>query len=184
MDRPVIEIQVRTATEDLWGEIEHFLGYKPGKRTSFSVKHQFQVIGGQLSAIDEHFDFLNEELKRYQQEARWRNTDPLNTENFAAVLAEVEIGCDQDEIDALLRLLFSRGVVCVQDFFDRVDFSRLQRMRQIYLKEENRYPTNFELVATIATLTGAESEKEIAELTRRNIAFLKAWDSVRKNIGY
>ena len=104
----------------------------------------------------------------------------MNTENLAAVLAEVEVGCDQDEIDALLRLLFSRGVECVQGFFDRANFARLQRIRQIYLKEEGRYPTNFELVATIATLTGSESEKEVEELTKRNVAFLKAWDAVRK----
>ena len=124
-ERPVIELQVRTITEELWSEIEHVLGYKPGKRTSFSVRHQFQVISGQLSAIDEHFDFLNEELKRYQQEARWQNTDPLNTENLAVVLAAVEVGCDQDEVDALLRLLFSRGIESVQDFFSRANFTRL-----------------------------------------------------------
>ncbi len=180
-ERPVIELQVRTITEELWSEIEHVLGYKPGKRTSFSVRHQFQVISGQLSAIDEHFDFLNEELKRYQQEARWQNTDPLNTENLAAVLAAVEVGCDQDEVDALLRLLFSRGIESVQDFFSRVNFTRLERIRRTYMKEEGRNPTNFELVATIATLDGTENEKEVEELTRRNVAFLKAWDAVRKN---
>jgi putative GTP pyrophosphokinase len=178
-DRPVIELQVRTITEDLWGEVEHVLGYKPGKRTSFAVKRQFQVISGQLSAIDEHFDFLNEELRRYQQEARWQNTDPLNTENLPAVLASVEVGCDQDEIDALLRLLFSRGIRQVQDFFDRANFDRLQRIRQTYIKDEGRNPSNFELVATIATLSGSEAPKEVEELTRRNIAFLKAWDAVR-----
>jgi putative GTP pyrophosphokinase len=182
-ERPVIELQLRTITEDLWSEVEHVLGYKPGKQTSFSVKHQFQVISGQLSAIDEHFDFLNAELKRYQNEVRWQNTDPLNTENLAAVLAEVEVGCDQDEVDPLLRLLFSRGVVSVQDFFSRANFARLQRIRQTYMREESRNPTNFELVATIATLDGNENEKEVEELTRRNVAFLKAWDAVRQRPG-
>ena len=49
------------------------------------------------------------------------------------------------------------------------------------MKEEGRNPTNFELVATIATLDGTENEKEVEELTRRNVAFLKAWDAVRNN---
>jgi hypothetical protein len=80
----------------------------------------------------------------------------------------------------LLRLLFSRGVVSVQDLFSRANFARVQRIRQTYMREESRNPTNFELVATIATLDGTENEKEVEELTRRNVAFLKAWDAVRQ----
>lgn len=41
-----------------------------------------------VSIIDEYFDFLNEEQKRYQHAARWRNAGQLNTENLAAMLAE------------------------------------------------------------------------------------------------
>jgi putative GTP pyrophosphokinase len=178
--RPLIELQVRTLAEELWGEIEHVLGYKPGKHTSFAVGRQFQIIGEQLAAIDEHFNFLNAELQRYQVEARWQNTDPLNAENLAAILSEVEIGCDQDEIDSLLRLLYSRGIERVQDLFDRANLERLSVVRATYLKDKGRYPTNFEIVATIAMLGGTESPKAVEETTRRNIAFLKAWDDVRR----
>lgn len=46
---PWFELQVRTLAEDAWGEIEHILGYKPDKRTSFAVKQQFRIISAILS---------------------------------------------------------------------------------------------------------------------------------------
>lgn len=59
--RPWFELQVRTLAEDVWGEVEHIIGYKPDKKTSFAVKTQFYVISRELSAIDEHFNLLYEE---------------------------------------------------------------------------------------------------------------------------
>ena len=38
------EVQVRTVAEELWGEIEHHIGYKAEQRTAFSVQRQFRVI--------------------------------------------------------------------------------------------------------------------------------------------
>ena len=43
-DRPWFELQLRTMVEDVWGEIEHVLGYKPAKRTSLAVRKQFKIL--------------------------------------------------------------------------------------------------------------------------------------------
>lgn len=52
---PWFELQVRTMTEHTWGEIEHVLGYKPEKGTSFTIQKQFHIISKLLGAVDEHF---------------------------------------------------------------------------------------------------------------------------------
>jgi putative GTP pyrophosphokinase len=94
-ENPWFELQLRTLCEDLWGEIEHVLGYKPGKHTSFAVRKQFRIISRTLEAIDDHFNFLFEELSRFQQEVSIDDRDTLNAENLPGVLREMGIGCAQ-----------------------------------------------------------------------------------------
>ena len=75
--RPWFELQVRTLAQDVWGEIEHILGYKPEKKTSFAVRKQFWILSKQLGAIDEHFNFLYEELISFQEESEAEDKDLL-----------------------------------------------------------------------------------------------------------
>jgi putative GTP pyrophosphokinase len=182
-ERPWFEIQVRTLAEDVWGEIEHVLGYKPEKRTSFAVRKQFQILSGQLTAIDEHFNLLFEELARFQEEVTYADTNPLNAENLPPVLSELGIGCAQKEIDGLLKLLASRGFQTVGDLRRESSGRRLEIIRNTFRSSEGREPGNFEIVAGVAATRGIEDEASIASAVREQIAFLDAWMQLRTEFG-
>jgi putative GTP pyrophosphokinase len=180
-ERPWFELQLRTITEHTWGEIEHVLGYKPDKRTSFAVRKQFQIIGKLLEAIDEHFNFLFEELSRFQTEVAYEDSDPLNAENLPAVLVDVGLGCAQKEIDGLLKLLVSRGVENPGTLRKIATTRTLEIVRSTYYSEKGRPPNNFEAVASLATLIGALSEAEQAEKVKAQIAFLNTWEEFKRD---
>jgi putative GTP pyrophosphokinase len=183
VERPWFEIQVRTLAEDVWGEIEHVLGYKPEKRTSLAVRKTFQILSSQLTAIDEHFNLLYEELSRFQEEVNYPDTNPLNAENLPPVLNDLGIGCAQREIDGLLKLLASRGFRSVGDLRKEASGRRLEIVRNTFRSSEGREPGNFEVVAGLAAIRGVDDEDGIAAAVREQIAFLEAWLKMRKDIG-
>jgi len=178
--RPWFELQVRTLAEHVWGEIEHILGYKPDKRTSLAVRQQFQIISSQLTAIDEHFNLLFEELTRFQQEVTFVEGDPLNAENLPAVLRDINVGCAQKEIDGLLKLLNSRGIETVGMLLDVATVARMDIIRNTYRGQDGRSPDNFEVVASLAAIKGMEEQEKIVEAIRTQINFLKAWEEIKK----
>jgi len=176
--RPWFEIQVRTLVEDTWGEIEHILGYKPNKRTSFAVKHQFRIISAHLGAIDRHFNFLHEELLRFQTEANYKQTDPLNAENFPGVLNEIGLSCAQAEIDGLLKLLNSRKVRVVGELVSIGTSRRLETIRNTYRSQIGRAPNDFETIANLANLKGSPEPEEVDRI-RAQIQYLAAWEELK-----
>lgn len=182
-ENPYFEVQLRTLSEDLWGEIEHILGYKPGKHTSFAVRKQFKIISKNLEALDEHFNFLFEELSRFQEEVVFGDLDPLNAENLPHLLREVGLGCAQREIDGLLKLLFSRGIRTVQELRGVATARRIDLIRNAYLLEGGRQPINFEYVANLANLYGVDDEKETIERIRAHREFLEFWGGFKERDG-
>lgn len=179
-ERPWFELQVRTLVEDVWGEVEHVLGYKPEKRTSFAVRRQFQIISKQLAAVDEHFNFLHSELTRFQEEVTYDESDPLNAENLPTELATMGIGCSQSEIDGLLKVLISRNIPTVGALRLVANPRRVELIRNTFSNVEGRPPKNFEFVAHLAALLGCDDETEQVALIKGQIEFLKGWESIRK----
>jgi putative GTP pyrophosphokinase len=180
--RPWFELQIRTLAEDLWGEIEHILGYKPNKKTSFAVRKQFQIIGAQLTAIDEHFNLLYEELSRFQEESLYRDESPLNAENLPPVLNELGIGCAQKEIDGLLKLLVSRRIETVGELRTEARQERMEAIRAIYRGREGRVPNDFEVVASVAAIRGLKQLNDIEQAVKSQIDFLKAWEKLKEDL--
>lgn len=178
-DRPWFEIHVRTLVEDVWGDIEHILGYKPNKRTSFAVRKQFQIISSQLTAIDEHFNLLYEELTRFQEEAIYRDLDPLNAENLPSVLSEIGISCAQREIDGLLKLLTSRSVRNVGELRESANQKRLALIKSVFQEIEDRAPTHFEIVAAIGATHDISDDGDVRIAISGQIEFLKAWEKLK-----
>ncbi len=180
-NRPWFELQVRTLVEDVWGEIEHILGYKPNKRTSFAVKKQFQIISSQLTAIDEHFNLLYAELSRFQQEANYRDLDPLNAENLPPVLSEIGISCAQREIDGLLKLLTSRNVKTIGELKDSASQRKLLLIKSVFQEIEERIPTQFEIVAALGAIReiADDDEVHIKAAVKGQIEFLTAWEKLK-----
>jgi putative GTP pyrophosphokinase len=181
--RPWFEIQVRTLVEDAWGEIEHILAYKPDKQTSLAVKKQFQIISSQLTAIDEHFNLLHEELTRFQEEVTYEDDDPLNAENLPAILGKAGIPCVQREIDGLLRLLNSRGVGKVSQLSldSKDDKKRLDLIRSVFQEKERRKATPFEIVAAIGATHNLKNDNDIRASVATQIDFLNAWQDMLQN---
>jgi putative GTP pyrophosphokinase len=180
-DNPWFELQLRTLCEDLWGEIEHVLGYKPEKRTSFAVRKQFRIISRSLEAIDDHFNFLYEELSRYQEERPLDDADILNAENIATVLGDMSIGCAQSEIFGMLKILASRGIRAVGDLRMLGTPRRIQVIRNTYRLDEARDPINFELVTNLANLQDIENEAEMLDRVRSQMAFLNTWTEFKRH---
>lgn len=183
-ERPWFELQVRTLVEDVWAEVEHILGYKPDKKTSFAVRKQFQIISSQLTAIDEHFNFLFEELSRFQEEAgeevEFKSSDPLNAENLPSVLNLIGVGCAQKQIGGLLKLLASRGLQTVGALQSVGTSKTLEVIRNTYNREEGRLPDDFEIVANLANLFGCENEDEKTDRIKAQLAFGKAWEELKR----
>lgn len=181
-ERPRIEIQVRTLVGDLWAEIEHILGYKPGKHTSFAVRKQFQILASQLTTIDEHFNFLYTELSRFQEIVAYEEFHPLNPENLPAVLNEIGVSCAQKEIDILLKILASRGIFLVGDLLSEGTPGRIETIRNVFLGHKGQLPTNFETIATLATLKDIRDENAMVESIKARIGLGDAWENLKKGL--
>ncbi len=178
--RPVFEIQVRTAAQDLWSTLEHHLGYKPIKRTHSTAKTQLRILSKMIEAIDEHFNFLYEELNRSQDELEYEVSNILTAESLPSVLAEVGINCNQRDINNILTLLYSRGVETVQQILDLATPRRLEIIRNTYVSFTGRDPLNLEIIATLATIHGAADENEEVQRIKLQIDYLTTTDAIRQ----
>jgi len=181
-NRPWFEIQVRTLVGDIWGEIEHILGYKPGKHTSFAVRKQFQILASQLTAIDEHFNFLYTELSRFQEIVSYDEGNPLNAENLPAVLNEIGVNCAQKEIDGLLKILSSRKINTVGELLTGGTITRIEIIRNVFIGHTGRTPTNEEIVSSLAAIKDIEDESAIVEAIKARIDYLDTWSKVRQHL--
>ena len=179
-DRPWFEVQVQTAAQELWSEMEHYLGYKPGKRTNVAARRQLRILARQLAAIDDHFDLLYEELNRYQEEQAYEDADPLSAENLAPVLGEFGISCAQRDVNNILKFLYSRGVETVHGMRELATPRRLAIIRTTYLSATGRAPASLEVIASLAALRGAADEQAEVERIRSQIAYRGAWDAIRQ----
>jgi len=178
--RPTFELQVRTASQDLWSALEHHLGYKPAKRTDSGARTQLRILSAMLSAIDEHFDLLYGELSRFQRKAEYEPGEPLTVETLPSVLYEVGIVCAQRDINNILKLLDSRGVHTVGEMLDLAAPRRLDIIRNTYHSTLGRHPADLELVANLAAMHGSKNEAEEIQRIEMQIAYRGAWDSIRQ----
>jgi putative GTP pyrophosphokinase len=178
--RPVFELQVRTAAQDLWSQLEHHLGYKPLRRTHSAAKTQLRILSQMLGAIDENFNFLYDELNRFQEEHSFAPTDPLTAERLPAVLGEIGISCAQRDINNILVFLSSRGIDTVKDVWDIATPRRIEIIRNTYLSTLGRLPFNLEVIATLAAMRGADTEDEEIQRIKLQIAYRGAWDNIRQ----
>ncbi len=179
-DRPWFELQIRTVAQQLWCVTEHHLGYKPVKRANVAAKRQFKILSKMINAIDEQFNFLYEELNRYQEEVSYQDTDLLDAENIPSVLAEIGLSCAQRDINNILKFLFSRGVETVNDIREIATPRNLEIIRNTYLSETGRQPLSLEMIATLASLKGAPTEEEEVKLIKSQIAYRGAWDEIQQ----
>jgi len=179
--RPIFELQVRTAAQDLWSTLEHHLGYKPTKRTHSMAKSQLRILSGLLRVVDENFNLLYEELNSIHDDRHYSTADELNAELLPMVLSEVGLSCNQRDINNILTLLFSRGIGTVGDLLDVAAPSRLEIIKNTYVSVVGRDPTSLEVIATLAAVRGATSHKEAVKRIKLQIDYLGATDNIRQD---
>ncbi len=61
------EVQIRTALQHAWGEIEHGLGYKSNFEIPLSIRRKLTRIAATLELIDEEFEDIRQEVAQYNQ---------------------------------------------------------------------------------------------------------------------
>ncbi|MCO8060721.1 hypothetical protein NI466_01795 [Acinetobacter lwoffii] len=62
------EIQVRTALEHAWAEIEHDRGYKLGGKLPSHLNRRFKLLSGLLESADLEFNRLTVEIEEYAKQ--------------------------------------------------------------------------------------------------------------------
>ena len=169
--RPFFEIQVRTLAQELWCELEHILCYKPEHRTTLSAKNRLQILSKEVGVIDEHFNLLYEDLIHNQQIATYKDSDILNFENAPKVLGEIGINCALNELNPIVKILFSRDIKFIGDLLKIATPRRLDTIRNTYVSSVGHVPGNVELISALAILKGARSKQIEIERIKSHIKY-------------
>ena len=82
----VAEVQVRTILQHAWAEIEHDIQYKSSITIPNTIRRRFMSLAGLLEIADREFQAVQDEDKRFKEQAR--------TSVDEGVLEEVEITAD------------------------------------------------------------------------------------------
>lgn len=64
------EIQIRTALQHAWAEVEHDLGYKADDAVPEMIRRRFSRIASLLEIADQEFVSIRRDLRRYREAAR------------------------------------------------------------------------------------------------------------------
>lgn len=72
------EIQVRTALQHAWAEVEHDLGYKANDTVPDIIRRRFSRIASLLEIADQEFVSIRHDLRRYQAEVREELAQPTH----------------------------------------------------------------------------------------------------------
>jgi len=178
-DRPWIEIQVRTLVQDAWAEVEHILGYKPNKRTTFAVRKQFEIISNHLGAVDAHFNFLHEELTRLQIEKVFSSSDLLNAENLPSILSDVGYRAAQQEIDGMLKVLSSGRIRTVGELQNLLTPKNLELIANAHWGQVSRAPKPFDIVAALPYIKGKKTDNQKIESVKTQLQVFETHRELR-----
>ena len=170
-ERPYFEIQIRTMAQELWSELEHILAYKPENRPHFSAKRRLQILSKEMSAIDEQFNLLYEELIHNQETAFYQDSDPLSFENLPKLLMELGVKCALKDLNPILKLLLSRGVNTTGDLLQIATPRRLETIRNTYRSSLGHTPDALEISAALAVLKGAKTKEIEIERIKSQIDY-------------
>ncbi|MCA1284836.1 GTP pyrophosphokinase [Salipiger bermudensis] len=132
----LFEIQIRTALEHTWAEIEHKLNYKSETSLPRDLQRRFMVISGTLELIDRELSKITQESQDYAKDVALGTkdtlTDALSTTSIVASVEsfakkrsiEVRLNfANKDELNDLVQELKDFEVDTVgkfQDFLSRI----------------------------------------------------------------
>lgn len=124
------EIQIRTALEHAWAEIEHDRGYKLGGKLPSQLNRRFKLLSGLLESADLEFNRLTVEIEEYAKQFNVNiKQDKLDYEltsiglkaflfdKYACYVSEKNIQNDNQYIDLAVKELNQFGI----DNFQELD---------------------------------------------------------------
>ena len=83
------EIQIRSALQHVWAEIEHDLGYKTVLEIPRDMRREFSRVAGLLEVADESFDRIRTRISEYEtdtlQKIRDDRADNLTLDRFTLI---------------------------------------------------------------------------------------------------
>lgn len=169
------ELQVRTLTEDVWGEIEHILGYKAEKDTALEVRREFQILSKQLGAIDEQFALLYRRQRIHREQLTIAPENSPNAENLPRVLAEMGLTVKQNELQGLLKVMASRGIDTIGELQLRGTQDRMHLISKTWQQELRRVPLTFDVIAILGTLSHDAHPSEVQAKTIEWASVARVW---------
>lgn len=91
-----LEIQLRTALQHAWAEIEHDLGYKTEDQVPVAIRRRFSRVASLLELADSEFVAVREDLERYrlalpERIAHRAGDVPLDRLSLATLLDRPEV---------------------------------------------------------------------------------------------
>ncbi len=181
------ELQVVTLMDDVWGDIQRQLGHRSrNEMMPDDIRERFSELGAMVSDLDSRLTGMYEELIAYQQlDGLGSDDTQLNAENLPRVLNQVHIQCAQIELEGMLKVLTSRGVVSVGDLLSRATPTAVSSVKATYIDEAGWPPSSFEVVATLAMVSPKPDTAEVVAAARLNMEYLEAWDeTLRESQAY
>jgi len=160
--RPWFELQVRTMVEEVWGEVEHQLAYKPEQPMDIEARDQFWILSEYLSTVDLHFNSLYHHSLNRQSESDPTAEDLITPDNLPKVVGHFGFAVAQGEISKLFDILDLSGIASVQQLWNRGTLEVIRAIVSTY-EGAGKHADGFDVVAVLASLP----ENPTADLARR-----------------
>ncbi len=132
-----LEVQIRSALQHAWAEIEHRLGYKGMQAVPRQIRRRFSRIAGLLEVADEEFCGIREELHAYEENVAERiDASPETvTVDKASLLSFVRGSVLVQELDAQIASFAGAEIVererLLGDMVDRVAYFGLDTIAHL-----------------------------------------------------
>jgi hypothetical protein len=143
---PWFELQVRTMVEEVWGEVEHQLAYKPDQPMDIDARNQFWILSQYLDTIDSHFNLLFHHSLNRQSESDPKRDDEISPDNLPKVVGHFGYAIAQREISGLFDILKLSGVTLVRQIWDRGSREVVQAIVSEY-ERAGKHADGFDVLA-------------------------------------
>jgi len=161
------ELQVRTMVEQVWGEVEHQLAYKPDQPMDLDAKNQFWILSQYLDTVDTHFNYLFHHSLNRQSESDPKPIDKITPSNLPKVVKHLGYSIAQREISGLSDILEYKGISLVHQLWNRGTREIIEAIAAEYERTGGKHADGFDIVAVLASL----SETPTVSQARRETTF-------------
>jgi ppGpp synthetase/RelA/SpoT-type nucleotidyltranferase len=176
---PWFELQVRTMVEQVWGEVEHQLAYKPDQPMDLDARNQFWILSQYLDTIDLHFNLLYHHSLNRQSESDPKLEDDLTPDNLPKVIEHLGYAIAQREISGLFEILQLSGITLVRQLWNRGSRDVLQAIVSEY-ERSGKHADGFDVVAVLAALPESPRLDQARAQTLLNIRMTRETKDTRK----